>query len=337
MERPPTTPPPADPAPSPAVTIADYDADGYDYRQYWRGREYEDWAEARVIRRCLRPVGVVPWLVDLGGGFGRNLPQYRPFARRLVLVDYSMTNLTAAERQLAREPRLAGLDGDVALLRANLYHLPFRDAAFDTGATVRVLHHLQDLDGALAEMSRVIGAHWLVDVPSKHHLAARLRAWRRGQWHFAPGPDPQEIGTADVPYYNYSVAAVRQTLTALGWRARAAASVANLRGWERVVRGPLRRLARPAVYGVERIAQPLGRTWWGPSQWLWLTRETGARMPGGVAAPAAEGERAEVAVRALLQCPHCRGALRWEEAAAHCDACQTSYPRQGQVWDFVVR
>ncbi len=334
MDRPPTTPPPAEPAPGQSVTIADYDADGYDYRHYWRGREYEDWAEARVIRRCLRPVGVVPWLVDLGGGFGRNLPQYRPFARRLVLVDYSMTNLSAAERQLAREPRL---DGDVALVRANLYHLPFRDGVFDTGATVRVLHHLQELDRALAEMSRVIGAHWLVDVPSKHHLRARLHAWRQGQWRYAPGPEPQEIGTADVPYYNYSVPAVRHALAALGWQGGVAASVANLRGWERAFPGPLRRLARPAVYGVERIAQPLGRTWWGPSQWLWLARASGAPAPVAPETAAAAGERAGVAVRSLMQCPRCGGALRWEDAAAHCDACATAFPRQGQVWDFVVR
>lgn len=329
--------------------IADYDADGYDYRQFWRDRAYEDWAEARVIRQCLRPHASVPWLIDLGGGFGRHLSNYGPFAQRIVLVDYSWTNLRAAEAQLAERPQLAAR---VELVRANLYHLPFRDRAFDVALTARVLHHMQDLPAALREMGRVVQRHWLLDVPSKQHLHARLRAIAQGDWRFTSGrtPEPREVGTGDEPYRNYQIASVRDLLCDLGWHSRVAASVANLRGWERICPPAVRPLARPAIYTVEMLAQPLGRTWWGPSQWLWLTRsEThphcndlgrqhhAVRPPFGDEGAGQAAAASEPSFTARLRCPRCAGALEWAAESARCAACDATYERHGHIWDFAVR
>src|SRR5262245_7217337 len=83
-----------------SVHVADYDTDNYDYRDFWTGRDYEHWAETRVIRRLFKRIPRAEWLVDLGGGFGRHIPQYRTHADRVVLVDYSMTNLMNAATAL---------------------------------------------------------------------------------------------------------------------------------------------------------------------------------------------------------------------------------------------
>ena len=50
--------------PQPHTTI-DYDANGYDYQDYWAGRDYERWAEDRVLRRLVPKLGRQRWFADL--------------------------------------------------------------------------------------------------------------------------------------------------------------------------------------------------------------------------------------------------------------------------------
>src|SRR5579875_1574195 len=195
------------------VPVINYDAGGYDYRSFWQGRDYEQWAEARVIRRTLRRTAPVQWMVDLGGGFGRNVPHELQRAQHVVLVDYSWTNLTNAENTLLADPRNAGR---VFLIRGNIYHLPFRDAAFEMGATIRVLHHLAATQDALQEMGRVIGEHWLLDVPIKHHLLARMKAVVKGGGQKLRSREANELGTKDEPFWNYHLGAIRDTVRQQG-------------------------------------------------------------------------------------------------------------------------
>src|SRR3954463_12070849 len=105
--------------------IADYDSNGYDYRTYWDGRDYEQLAEDRALRRLVPRLGRPRWFVDLGGGFGRNARHYRSSAARYVVVDYSATNLANAAQVLAADVRA----GRAFLVRADLNALPFVDAA----------------------------------------------------------------------------------------------------------------------------------------------------------------------------------------------------------------
>jgi SAM-dependent methyltransferase len=313
------------------VHVINYDAGGYDYRQFWNGRDYEQWAERGVIRRTLRRVAPVEWLADLGGGFGRNVPLELERARHVVLVDYSWTNLTNAEQTLLANPANMGR---VFLIRGNIYHLPFRTAAFEIGATIRVLHHLSALNEAIAEQSRVLAEHWLVDVPIKHHLLARVKAMVRGGGRTLRTPDPNQLGSGDEPFWNFQLAAVRETLRQQGWSDTLIASMSNFRRWERVTPRPLRGAARPVIYGADRMAQALGRGWWGPAQYLWLTRHPAATFTpqAEVATPPAPWD----ALAPRMWCPACQGDLVWDDASATCTACAKRFARQGMIWDFVV-
>ena len=293
----------------PGVAVMDYDEGDYDYRNFWRGRDFEHRTETVALSRLLSgqlsrglPDGRADWFVDLGGGFGRHLPTYRRFARRVVLVDRSLTNL----RNAAADPAAAGVD----LVRADVYRLPLRDRAFDAGACVRLLHHLTDLDAALAEMGRVVDRNWLLDVPIHHHLQSRLRSFPA-----RAARTPRLLGSWEDPYWNFHLAAVRDRLSLLGWATRTAASLHNLRGLP--IPGPV---ARP----LESVLQRAGRSWWGPSQFV-LAERPGAR---GRPQPA-DG------VEALLVCPACRGELRFDGPSAGCAACALEYRRDGGIWDFV--
>jgi len=311
-----------------AGQIADYDSGGYDYRNYWRGRDYERWAEERALRRLVQTLGPTHWLADFGGGFGRNAVHYRRLARHYVLVDYSTTNLANAAERLAGDVH----DGRAFLVRADLNRLPFVDGAFDAAMVVRVLHHLRDLDGALAEMGRTVAGTWLLDVPIKHHVLGLVRAAAGRRLGAVRDAQPIATGTTDQPFWNFNLTAVRQTLRELGWDTELAASVNNLRRWDRALPGPVVRTLTPAARLAEAVAQSAGRGWWGPSQFVAARR---ARpLPAQPSRVCADGHLSPLALR--MVCPGCHAMLAWTETEASCAPCGVAYPNRDAFWDFTV-
>ena len=180
--------------------IADYDSNNYDYRTYWEGREYELWAEEQVLARLVPRLGRPEWLVDFGGGYGRNARHYHKRARHYVIVDGSATNLRNASVELRADIEA----GRAYLVRCDLAALPFRPYAFDAALVVRVLHHLADVDAALAQMAGTVNGRFLIDVPIKHHVLALARSWRT-----ARGVDPLCTGTSEYPFWNFRLSAIR--------------------------------------------------------------------------------------------------------------------------------
>ena len=86
--------------------VADYDSNDYDYRTYWDGRDYERWAEEHVLARLVPRLGTPDWLVDFGGGYGRNARHYRDRARHYVIADvYSRRGKPAEAQQEAARGR----------------------------------------------------------------------------------------------------------------------------------------------------------------------------------------------------------------------------------------
>jgi SAM-dependent methyltransferase len=304
-----------------AATIVDYDSNDYDYRTFWVGRDYEQRAEAAVLDRCMRALLPTEWLVDLGAGFGRNYPQYAA-AGRVALVDYSRNNLQTAAQ-------LYGADvdaGRLQLIRADLNALPFVDGAFDVGVTVRVLHHLPDVDRTLPEMLRVIGTTALVDVPIKHHVFARLTAAaRRGYAGIRQTATaaPRVVGESNYPFYTFHLDAIRRLVDRLGWDSAIAASVNNFRRWDQLLPGPAVAVLNPLVRGLDAMAQRIGRDWWGPNQFVQLRRRVPLAAVGGGWA-------------ARMRCPACGGDLRWDAHRAICGGCSANFQRCGRYWDFTV-
>ena len=313
-------------------TIVDYDSDGYDYRNFWHGRDYERWAEARILRRLISRLQQPRWFADFGGGFGRNADLYLSEVEHALLIDYSVTNLSRAA-ELHPEAVAAG---HLHLIRADLAALPLRDRALQAGMVIRVLHHFESIDSILSEMARTLARQFLIDVPIKHHLLGRIRATVKRQRDEIKNWEPRLTGSTQFPFHTYHLDAVRHRLDEDGWSATLAASGNNLRRWDQLLPAPVVTALRPAVYGVEAVAQPLGRGWWGPSQFLVARRRR--LMPSDLAAP---DLRLQPPIRELarrLQCPACRGELSWTQAEASCAACGVSYSRDpAGYWDFTRR
>ena len=148
--------------------VCDYE--GSDYQtSFWDkgGREYEDRTEAIALRRLLPKSGRL--LLELGAGAGRNTPRYLGF-ERVVLLDYSRTQLQQAQQRL-------GSSDKYIYVAADVYRLPFVDGLFDAATMIRVLHHMADAPKALGQVKNVLGANgiFILEFANKQNLKSILR------------------------------------------------------------------------------------------------------------------------------------------------------------------
>ena len=147
--------------------VSDYN--GYDYKKdFWEntGREYEDQADRMAIRKLL-PKRMEKF-ADIGGGYGRLANEYLKRAHKVIIFDYSKTELKQAKE----------IYGDKVETRAgDIYELPFKDAELDGLMMIRVTHHLKHMDKAMAELYRVLkpGGVAVIEVANKRTLPKMAR------------------------------------------------------------------------------------------------------------------------------------------------------------------
>jgi ubiquinone/menaquinone biosynthesis C-methylase UbiE len=156
--------------------VCDYEGSDYQVR-FWDhgGREYEDRCEVIALRRLMPKSGHL--LLELGAGAGRNTARYRGF-ERIVLLDYSRSQLRLAQEHLGQDDRYV-------YVAADIYRLPFVDGLFDGATMIRTLHHMADAPAALRQVRNVIqpGAAFILEYANKRNLKAILRyALRQQAW-----------------------------------------------------------------------------------------------------------------------------------------------------------
>ena len=108
-------------------------------------------------------------LLDVGTGTGRLLELVAPRVGRAIGVDASRDMLALARARLAER----GLADRAAVRQADMYRLPFPDAAFDAVALQMVLHYAEDPAAAVQEAARVLNPDGILIIAD---LAAHGRA-----------------------------------------------------------------------------------------------------------------------------------------------------------------
>jgi SAM-dependent methyltransferase len=261
--------------------IIDYE--GSDYQtSFWDqgGREYEDLAEAIALKRLLPASGHL--LLELGAGAGRNTPRYAGY-ERIILLDFSRTQLEQARARLGDSPRYVYVAGD-------MYRLPFADDSFDGATLIRALHHMADAPKALGQVRRTLrlGATFILEYASKHNLKAILRYWLGRQTWSPFTPEPVEFAALN---FDFHPKAVRGWLTDLGFRVERTLTVSHFRS------GFLKRTI-PAKWlaTLDGWFQPTGA-------WFQLTPSVFVRADVPGRAP----EWQEQNLLEIFQCPACGG------------------------------
>jgi SAM-dependent methyltransferase len=129
-----------------------------------------------ALRRLLPDSGEL--LLELGAGAGRNTTRYHGFDR-IVLLDYSLSQLQQAQARLGKDRRYI-------YVAADIYHLPFTAGLFDAATMIRTLHHMADVKRALHQVRRIMqpGGVFVLEFANKCNLKAILRYWlRRQSWN----------------------------------------------------------------------------------------------------------------------------------------------------------
>lgn len=202
--------------------VSDYN--GYDYKtEFWENadREYEDQADRMAIRKLLPKR--MDKFADIGGGYGRLANEYLKRAHKVILFDYSKSELKQAKE----------IYGDKIETRAgDIYELPFRDNELDGLMMVRVTHHLKHLDKAMAELYRVLkpGGVAVVEVANKRTLPKMAR-YMTGRSNVNPF-DRKVANYKEISrdgFYNYHPKYVEEIFEKIGFKQEKVLSVSNFR------------------------------------------------------------------------------------------------------------
>ena len=195
--------------------------EGSDYQtSFWEqgGRAYEDAVEAVALKRLLPKSGEL--MLELGAGAGRNTPRYAGY-KRVVLVDYSRTQLEQAQARL-------GTGEQFTYVAADIYHLPFVNGLFDGATMIRTLHHMADAPLALGQVQRVMqnGGAFILEYANKQNLKAILRYWLKQQSWSPFDLEPVEFTALN---FDFHPKAIRNWLVEIGFKIERQLTVSHLR------------------------------------------------------------------------------------------------------------
>lgn len=281
--------------------------EGSDYQDsFWDqgGRAYEDAAEEVALKRLLPAKGSL--LLELGAGAGRNTPRYTGY-ERIVLLDYSRTQLERAQQALGTGDRYIYVAADV-------YRLPFVDGLFDGATMIRTLHHMAEARQALAQVRRVLqkDACFILEFANKQNLKAILRWLLRRQYWNPFSPEPVEFAPLN---YDFHPGTVRSWLRQTDFVIDRQLTVSHLR------MGMLKKnLPLSLMVWFDSVAQLTGDMW--------------QLSPSVFVRTHAVGQAVDAVPGVFFRCPACGASLEDTPPLIQCPACQKSYPVEDGIYDF---
>lgn len=290
--------------------ICDYE--GSDYQtSFWEkgGREYEDRTEAIALRRLLPKSGRL--LLELGAGAGRNTSRYLGF-ERIVLLDYSRTQLERAQQRLGKSDKYV-------YVAADAYRLPFVNGLFDGATMIRTLHHMADAPKVLGQVRNVLepGGVFILEYANKLNLKAIIR-YLLGRQQWSPfSLEPVEFVKLN---FDFHPKAVRGWLKNLGFAIEKTLTLSHFR------MGLLKRLVPTSILVfLDALFQWTG-AWWQltPSVFVKARAENGMRKAGIRGEPPS-----------FFKCPDCsHSPLMDKTDFLECLNCEKKWAVKDGIYDF---
>jgi ubiquinone/menaquinone biosynthesis C-methylase UbiE len=294
--------------------------EGSDYQtSFWDkgGRQYEDRTEAIALKRLLPPSGRL--MLELGAGAGRNTPRYLGFDR-IVLLDYSRTQLEQAQQRLGSSEKYIYVAADV-------YRLPFVDGLFDAATMIRVLHHMADAPKALGQVKNVLGSGgtFILEFASKLNLKAIIRYWL-GRQKWSPfSPEPVEFVELNFDFHPKTVI---NWLKGLGFSVERILTLSHFRV------GFLKRIIPTGVLVFfDSIFQWTG-AWWQLTPSVFV-KAVGAEHSGEYLRQASASAKRELSVLEFFKCPDCNHSpLVDKKDYLECSSCKKKWEVKDGIYDF---
>jgi ubiquinone/menaquinone biosynthesis C-methylase UbiE len=299
--------------------VCDYEDSDYQ-ASFWDkgGREYEDRTEAIALKRLLPAQGHL--LLELGAGAGRNTPRYRGF-ERIVLLDYSRTQLEQAQQRLGKSDKYV-------YVAADAYRLPFVAGLFDAATMIRVLHHMADAPRALGQVKEVLGQDgvFILEYANKLNLKAILR-YLLGRQKWSPFThEPVEFVKLN---FDFHPKAIQKWLKSLGFRVEKTLTLSHFRI------GLLKRIVPTTILVFfDSLAQWTG-AWWqfSPSVFVKAVRRDARAEPSrrGIPPPS---DRQDT-ILSYFKCPNCgHSPLVDKSDFLECPGCGKKWGVKDGIYDF---
>jgi SAM-dependent methyltransferase len=286
--------------------ICNYEGSDYQER-FWEkgGRSYEDAVEAVALKRLLPASGNM--LLELGAGAGRNTPRYAGY-QKVVLLDYSRTQLLQARQRLGDDPRYR-------FIAADIYRLPFTGGLFDGATMIRTLHHMAQPRLALEQVRRVLlpGSVFILEFANKRNLKSILRYALKQQTWNPFSPEPVEFAPLNFDFHPDTV---RTWLRLSGFAIDRQLTVSHFR------MGFLKRFAPLGLLvKLDSLAQLTGNHW--------------QLTPSVFVGTHALGNTQPAAADAFFCCPACgHDPLPDTPPLLTCPTCGKTYPVENGIYDF---
>ena len=284
------------------------DYEGSDYQQtFWDsgGRDYENQVEAVALERLLPQRGEM--MLELGAGAGRNTPRYDGF-ERVVLLDYSLTQLQQAQSRLGRSSRYTYVAADV-------YRLPFVDGLFDAATMIRTLHHLVDAPRALYQVHNVLSPSgcFILEYANKRNLKAISRFLLRKQNWNPFSLEQVEFAELNFDFHPHSV---KLWLQEAGFTIQRQLTVSHFRiGFIK------RTIPTGVLVKLDALAQLTGN-WWQFSPSVFVRSQANASNHMAVHG-------------AFFKCPVCdNSSPEKQEHSLVCGGCSREWPIRDGIYDF---
>jgi ubiquinone/menaquinone biosynthesis C-methylase UbiE len=303
--------------------ICDYE--GSDYQtSFWDkgGREYEDRAEAIALKRLLPTPALVGGaresgrlLLELGAGAGRNTPRYLGFDR-IVLLDYSRTQLEQAQQRLGKSDKYI-------YVAADAYRLPFVEGLFDAATMIRTLHHMADAPKALRQVKDVLSSNgvFILEYANKLNLKAILR-YLLGRQKWSPfTPEPVEFVKLN---FDFHPKAIRSWLENLGFSIEKTLTLSHFRV------GFLKRIVPTSILVfLDSLFQWTG-AWWQLSPSVFIKARRVGRDARSV--PLSTDK---ILREAYFKCPDCHHSpLNDKTDFLECPSCGKKWAVKDGIYDF---
>ncbi|MFH1407808.1 MAG: class I SAM-dependent methyltransferase, partial [Patescibacteria group bacterium] len=171
-----------------------YNDKNYDYKFYWKKRSYEHNCEVIALKKLLPKKGNS--IIDIGAGFGRLFPVYESRFKEVILFEPSKKLLEQARDNINKSTI------DKVFFRIG--KIPIRDRPklglslieYDCVLMVRVAHHLEDLNSAIASVSKIIKKDgvFILEFANKIHFLNILKNSARLNFGFF-SQKPYKVGT----------------------------------------------------------------------------------------------------------------------------------------------
>ncbi len=306
------------------MRISNYDEFDYDYKEYWKEREYEDVAERMALEKLLGDIKVKTFL-DIGGSFGRLTDLYYDRCETPIIVDYSLKTLQKYQKQIHEK------FPNTVLIAANAYKLPFKNSSIDASICIRVMHHLEKSDDFFSEVNRVTreNGFFFLEFANKMHLKARIRwitSFQFQNFSLKPYQQPSlnyegsKEGKDEV-FLNYHPRFVKDSLKKNGFEVFKKKNCSFLR-----ISFLKKRFSPYKLLKAEKLLQNLlGWTNIGPSLMV------GSRK----SRPHAKSVACETN-KLFTQCVKCCGNLEISDQKAVCKSCETIFLKKNGIWDFRI-